>query len=253
MRVKNKTIIVTGAGSGMGAAIAVRLASEGANVIVNDIIESRCKAVTSEILDARNSATYFIANMTKSCEVKELMEYAIARYGNLDVVINNAGWTHYKQSALSVTEDEFDKVYDTNVKSIYLSSIHAIPIFRLQGGGSFINIGSTAGIRSSLGLSWYNGTKAAVIITSRSLAVEFGPENIRTNVINPGFNPTTRLSEAFAGGPLTEETLQPRLAAVPLGRFTSSTDVANAALYLASDEAAFINGTCIEVDGGRSV
>ncbi len=154
---------------------------------------------------------------------------------------------------LEVSEDEFDKVYAINVKSIYLSAIHAVPALRRAGGGSIINIASTAGLRPRPGLTWYNGSKGAVITTSKSMAAELGPDNIRVNCLNPVFNPDTGLAAEFAGGPVDDARRAKFLATIPLGRFSTAKDVANAALYLASDEAAFISGVCIEVDGARCV
>jgi 3-oxoacyl-[acyl-carrier protein] reductase len=185
--------------------------------------------------------------------MKALVAAAVQRHGKLDVMVNNAGWTHRNRPALEVSEDEFDKCFAVNVKSIYLSAIHAVPAFRANKGGSFINIASTAGVRPRPGLTWYNGSKGAVITTSKSLAAEFGPDNIRVNCINPVFNPDTGLSAEFAGGPVDDARRAKFLATIPLGRFSSALDVANAALYLASDEAAFISGVCIEVDGARCV
>ena len=253
MRLHNKSIIVTGAGSGIGEGIAMRLAAEGAQVIVNDINVAMGEKVAAAIVKAGGSASFFAADVTKSAEVKALVADAVARYGKLDVMVNNAGWTHLNQSALDVSEDDFDKCYAINVKSIYLSTIHAVPHFKANGGGSFINIASTAGVRPRPGLTWYNGSKGAVITTSKSLAAELGPDNIRVNCINPVFNPDTGLSAEFAGGPLDEERKAKFRASIPLGRFSTALDVANAALYLASDEAAFISGVCIEVDGARCV
>ena len=157
---------------------------------------------------------------------------------------------HY---AFLVTEAEFDKVFAINVKSIFLAVQAVVPVFAAQGHGVILNIGSTAGIRPRPGLTWYNGSKGAVITTSKSLAAEFGPDNIRVNCINPVFNPDTGLSAEFAGGPVDEARRAKFLATIPLGRFSTSLDVANACLYLASDEAAFISGVCIEVDGARCV
>ena len=253
MRLHNKSIIVTGAGSGIGEGIAMRLAAEGAQVIVNDINVAMGERVAVAIVKAGGSASFFAADMTKSADVKALVADAVARYGKLDVMVNNAGWTHLNQSALDVSEDDFDKCYAINVKSIYLSTIHAVPHFKANGGGSFINIASTAGVRPRPGLTWYNGSKGAVITTSKSLAAELGPDNIRVNCINPVFNPDTGLSAEFAGGPLDEERKAKFRASIPLGRFSTALDVANAALYLASDEADFISGVCIEVDGARCV
>lgn len=253
MRLKGKSIIVTGAGSGIGEGIARRLAAEGAQVIVNDINVAMGEKVVAAIAKAGGTASFFKADVTQSAEVKALVAAAVERYGKLDVMVNNAGWTHLNQSALDVSEADFDKCYAINVKSIYLATIHATPVFRAQGGGSFINIASTAGVRPRPGLTWYNGSKGAVITTSKSLAAELGPDNIRVNCINPVFNPDTGLSAEFAGGPIDEARKAKFRASIPLGRFSTALDVANAALYLASDEADFISGVCLEVDGARCV
>ena len=253
MRVKDKSIIVTGSGGGIGEGIAKRLAEQGAKVIVNDVNTALGEKVAAEIVAAGGTASFFAADVTRSADMKALVAAALQRHGKLDVMVNNAGWTHRNRPALEVPEDEFDKCYAVNMKSIYLSTVHAVPAFRLNGGGSMINIASTAGVRPRPGLTWYNGSKGAVITTSKSLAAEFGPENIRVNCINPVFNPSTGLASDFAGGELTEERLAKFRATIPLGRFSTALDVANAALYLASDEAAFISGVCIEVDGARCV
>ncbi len=253
MRVAGKSIIVTGAGQGSGEGIARRLAEEGAQVIVNDINAALGAQVAAAIQKAGGKASFFRADVTRSADMKALVQAAVDRHGKLDVMVNNAGWTHRNRPALEVGEEEFDRVYAINVKSIYLSTIHAVPAFRANKGGVFINIASTAGVRPRPGLSWYNGSKGAVITTSKSLAAEFGPENIRVNCINPVFNPDTGLSAEFAGGPVDEARRAKFLATIPLGRFSTALDVANAALYLASDEAAFISGVCIEVDGARCV
>ena len=253
MRVSGKCIIVTGAGSGIGEGIAKRLAAEGAHVIVNDIHAGNGNRVVTDIEQAGGRASFFAADVTKSSDVKALVDESVKRFGRLDVMVNNAGWTHRNRPALEVSEEEFDKCFAVNVKSIYLSTIHATPVFRAQGGGSFINIASTAGLRPRPGLTWYNGSKGAVITTSKSLAAELGPDNIRVNCINPVFNPDTGLSAEFAGGPLDEARRARFLSSIPLGRFSTALDVANAALYLASDEASFISGVCIEVDGARCV
>ena len=253
MRLKNKSVIVTGSGGGIGEGIARRLAAEGASVIVNDINTAMGEAVAASIVKVGGTASFFQADVTNSAQVKALVAAAVARYGRLDVMVNNAGWTHRNQPALDVSEDDFDKCYAINVKSIYLSTIHAVPHFKANGGGSFINIASTSGVRPRPGLSWYNGSKGAVITTSKSLAAELGPDNIRVNCINPVFNPETGLSAEFAGGPMDEARLAKFRSSIPLGRFSTALDVANAALYLASDEASFISGVCIEVDGARCV
>jgi 3-oxoacyl-[acyl-carrier protein] reductase len=251
MRVADKSIIVTGAGSGIGEGIAHRLAAEGAQVVVNDIAAERGEQVVAAIRAKGGQASFFRADVTRSDEVKAMVDAAVQRHGKLDVMVNNAGWTHRNRPALEVSEEEFDRVYAINVKSIYLATLHAVPAFRANKGGAFINIASTAGVRPRPGLTWYNGSKGAVIITSKSLAAELGPDNIRVNCINPVFNPDTGLSAEFAGGPVDEARRAKFLATIPLGRFSTALDVANAALYLASDEASFISGVCIEVDGAR--
>ena len=244
MRLKGKVAIVTGAGSGFGAGIAKRFVEEGAGVIVVDIDGKNGARI------AKNLKSPFIqADVTRSSDWARL----IAEAGNVNVVVNNAGWTHRNKPYLEVSEAEFDKVYAVNVKSIYLSAIHAMPVFRKQGGGAFINIASTAGLRPRPGLTVYNSSKGAVILMSKSMAAEFGPDKVRVNCVNPVFSPETGLSADFAGGAVTEEAKQRFLATIPLGRFSTALDVAHACLYLASDEAAFISGVSIEVDGARSV
>ena len=254
MRVADKSIIVTGAGGGIGEGIARRLAAEGARVIVNDLQAALGEKVAGEITAAGGHARFVQADVTKGADWATLVQAAQALGGGkLDAIVNNAGWTHRNRPMLEVSEAEFDKVYDVNMKSIYWSAIHGVPAMRQAGGGSFINIASTAGVRPRPGLTWYNGSKAAVIVTSKSMAAELGPDNIRVNCINPVFNPDTGLSAEFAGGPVDEERKAKFRATIPLGRFSTALDVANAALYLASDEAAFISGVCIEVDGARCV
>jgi 3-oxoacyl-[acyl-carrier protein] reductase len=248
MRLKDKVAIVTGGGSGFGAGIAKRFAQEGARVVVNDINAEGGERIAREI-----GGEFVQADVAKGIDWARLVAAATAKFGRLDAVVNNAGWTHRRKPYVEVTEAEFDKVYAINVKSIYLSALHAVPVFRRQGGGCFVNIASTAGLRPRPGLTVYNSSKGAVILMSKSMAAEFGPDRIRVNCVNPVFSPQTALSADFAGGALTEEAKKAFLATIPLGRFSTPLDVANACLYLASDEASFISGVCIEVDGARSV
>ena len=248
MRLKGKVAIITGAGSGFGAGIAKRFAEEGARVFIVDIDEKNGNRIAKEL-----NSTFIQADVTRGADWARLVGETVAQAGRLDVIVNNAGWTHRNKPYLEVTEAEFDKVYAVNVKSIYLSAIHAVPVFRKQGGGAFVNIASTAGVRPRPGLTVYNSSKAAVILMSRSMAGEFGQDKIRVNCVNPVFSPDTALSAEFAGGAVTEEARKRFLASIPLGRFSTALDVANACLYLASDDAAFISGVSIEVDGARSV
>ena len=244
MRLKGKIAIVTGAGSGFGAGIARRFAQEGAQVVVNDLNPSGEK-IAREI-----GARFVQGDVTKAADWARLVGEAGAQ---LEIVVNNAGWTHRNKPYLEVTEAEFDKVYAINVKSIYLSAQHAVPVFRKRGGGCFVNIASTAGVRPRPGLTVYNSSKGAVINMSKSMAAEFGPDRIRVNCVNPVFSPETALSAEFAGGAVTEDAKKKFLATIPLGRFSTPLDIANACLYLASDEASMVSGVCLEVDGARCV
>ncbi|WP_233800305.1 SDR family oxidoreductase [Paraburkholderia sp. HP33-1] len=252
MRLTGKTAIVTGGGSGFGEGIAKTFAREGANVVVNDLNGPAAERVASEIAIAGGKAIAVPGNVAQRDDWHALREAALGDFGSVQIVVNNAGTTHRNKPVLEVTEAEFDRVYAVNVKSIYWSVQEFVPYFREQGGGSFINIASTAGVRPRPGLVWYNGSKGAVIIASKSLAVELGPERIRVNCVNPVIGETALLSE-FMGVEDTPQNRQKFLAGIPLGRFSTPQDVANAALYLASDEAEFITGVCLEVDGGRCV
>ena len=245
MRLKGKVAIVTGAGSGFGAGIARRFVEEGAQVVVNDIDARGGERVAQEI-----GGRFVQADVTRGEDWVRLVQAAGPQ---LAIVVNNAGWTHRNKPYLEVSEAEFDKVYAINVKSVYLSAMHAVPVFRKRGGGCFVNIASTAGLRPRPGLTVYNSSKGAVILMSKSMAAEFGPDRIRVNCVNPVFSPDTALSAEFAGGALTEEAKKRFLATIPLGRFSTPLDVANACLYLASDEASLVSGVCIEVDGARCV
>jgi 3-oxoacyl-[acyl-carrier protein] reductase len=253
MRLQDKVAIVTGSGSGFGEGIAKRYAEEGAKVMVNDIDSGGGNRVAEAIRKAGGSAAFARADVASDAGWAALIAATRKHYGRIDVVVNNAGWTHRNKPFMEVTEAEFDKVFAINVKSIYLSARHALPLFRAQGGGCFVNIASTAGLRPRPGLTVYNGSKGAVIVMSKSMAAEFGPDQVRVNCINPVFCPDTALSAEFAGGQNTPEVQARFVATVPLGRLSSLLDIANAALFLASDEAAFITGACLEVDGGRCI
>jgi len=252
MRLKDKVAIVTGAGSGFGEGIAKSYAREGARVLVADINEAGGKRVVDDIVAAGGQARFIKTDVSRSADTAAMLAAALDAFGGVHIVVNNAGTTHRNRPMLEIEEDEFERVYAINVKSIFLSAKTFVPYFRKVGGGVFINIASTAGIRPRPGLTWYNGSKGAVITTSKSMAAELGPDNIRVNCVNPVISATGLLTE-FMGVPDTPENRKKFTATIPLGRFSTPDDIANACLYLGSDEASFITGACLEVDGGRCV
>ena len=249
MRLANKIALVTGAASGFGAEIARTFAREGAKVVLLDLNKGGVQDVAAAI---GPEALALAGDVTSAGDITAAVEASRARHGRLDIVVNNAGWTHRNRPLLEVSEAEFDKVYAVNVKSIYLMTQAVVPVMRSQGGGTIINIGSTAGIRPRPGLTWYNGSKGAVHLLSRSMAAELAPDKIRVNCVAPVIG-ETGLLESFMGLPDTPENRAKFIATIPLGRMSKPRDVANACLYLASEEAEFVTGIVLEVDGGRDV
>ena len=251
MRLQGKVAIVTGAGCGFGEGIATRFAAEGCKVLVADIEPDRAERVADAIAAAGGQARASTADVSRKSDFERMVSEAKSAFGALDLVVNNAGITHANTSMLDIDEATFDHVFAVNVKSIYWSAICAVPVFRAQGSGGIINIASTAGLRPRPGLTWYNGSKGAVVTITKSMAVELAPDRIRVNALCPVIG-ETGLTATFMGGD-TPELRAKFIASVPLGRMSQPTDVAAAALYLASDEAAFITGTTLEVDGGRCI
>jgi 3-oxoacyl-[acyl-carrier protein] reductase len=250
MRLSGKRAIVTGAASGFGKAIAETFAREGAQVGVLDLNREGSEAVAAGIGSA---ALALPCDVTDGAGVKAAVEKAVAAFGGLDLVVNNAGWTHLNRPLLEVDEAEFDKVYAVNVKAIFLMAHAALPVLRAQGtGGVIVNVGSTAGIRPRPGLTWYNGSKGAAHVLTKSMAAELAPEGVRVCALAPVIGETALL-ERFMGVPDTPENRAKFVSTIPLGRMSQPQDIANAALYLCSDEAAFLTGVILEVDGGRCV
>ncbi|WP_186027285.1 SDR family oxidoreductase [Burkholderia gladioli] len=252
MRLAGKTAIVTGGGSGFGEGIAKTYAREGANVVVNDLNGAAAERVASEIAVAGGKAIAVPGDVSRGEDWRALLAATLEDFRQVHILVNNAGTTHRNKPVLEVSEAEYDRVYAVNMKSLFWSVQTLVPYFRQAGGGVFVNIASTAGIRPRPGLVWYNSTKGAMITASKALAAELGADRIRVNCINPALGETGLMTE-FMGVEDSPENRQRFLATIPLGRLSTPQDIANAALYLASDEAEFITGTCLEVDGGRCI
>jgi len=245
----NKIAIITGAGGGFGEGIAEAYVREGARVVVADI-QGEAALRVAAALGPR--ATPFTVDVSDGARVRALVEHCARTFGTPDIVVNNAGTTHKNQPMLDVDEATFDRVFNVNVKSIYHMTQAVLPRMRQAGRGVILNIGSTAGIRPRPGLSWYNASKGAVNILSKSMAVELGPEKIRVNVVCPVMG-ATGLFELFMGAPDTPQNRAKFVATIPLGRFCEPRDVAAACVFLGSDAAEFFTGVEFAVDGGRTI
>jgi len=248
MRLQGKVALVTGGASGFGAETARRFVREGASVVILDLNGDGAMQVAKEAGNAKGLK----GDVTARTDIDEAVRLATKTFGRLDIVVNNAGWTHRNKPVMEVSEDEFDRIYAINVKSIFHMARAVVPLMSSQGGGSIINIGSTAGIRPRPGLTWYNASKGAVNLVSKSLAVELAPLNIKVNCVAPVIG-ETGLLEAFMGAPDTPETRARFIGTIPLGRLSRPADVANACVFLASDDAEFLTGVILPVDGGRTV
>ena len=250
MRLASKIALVTGAASGFGAEIARTFAREGAlpRSFVLDIIGSGAVAVAAAI--GPEALAALAGDVTRAEHVRAAVERTLSRHGRLDIVVNNAGATHRNRPLTEVSEAEFEKIYAVNVRSIFLMTQAVVPPMRRQGGGSIINMGSTAAVRPRPGLTWYNGSKGAVHVLSRSMAAELAPDRIRVNCVAPVLG-ETGLLESFMGVPDTPENRARFIATIPLGRLSRPTDIANACLYLASDEAEFVQCRGAGAGGGR--
>lgn len=248
-KLEGKVAIVTGAASGFGRGIAELYVLEGAKVVVADINAGGALEVASALGDAAVSVQ---CDVSLKKDVDAMVRAAVEAFGGVDIMVNNAGITHNNQPMLDVDEATFDRIYAVNVKSVYLSAMAVVPHMEKRGGGVIINTASTAGVRPRPGLTWYNGSKGAVITLTKSMAVELAPKNIRVNAINPVMGETGMLTQ-FMGLPDTPENRAKFLATIPLGRMSRPHDIANAALFLADPASAFITGIAMEVDGGRCV
>lgn len=246
MRLKDKTAIITGGASGFGAGIARRFAAEGAQVMVADINAAAAEALAAEI-----GGIACAVDVSNDASVKAMAEAALVAWGRVDILVNNAGITHLPQPMEEVSEAEFDRVLAVNAKSVFLTGRHLVPAMKAAGRGAILNVASTAGVSPRPRLNWYNASKGWMITATRAMAVELAPAGIRVNAINPVAGETPLL-KSFMGED-TPEIRAKFLSTIPLGRFSTPEDMANAALFLCSDEASMITGVAMEVDGGRCI
>ena len=249
MDLEGKVALVTGAASGFGRGIVELFVKEGAKVAVVDLNGAGAETVATGLGAAAIAVQCDVAD---GASVKNAVAKTLDAFGRVDIVINNAGISHKNRPMLEVDESEYDRVFAVNVKSIYLMTQAVLPQMRRQGGGVMVNVGSTAGIRPRPGLTWYNASKGAVNLMSKSMAVELAPDKIRVNCIAPVIGETALL-ETFMGVPDTPENRAKFIATIPLGRMSKPEDIAQAALYLSSDRSAMVTGTVLEVDGGRCI
>jgi 3-oxoacyl-[acyl-carrier protein] reductase len=247
MRLKDRIAIVTGAGSGMGEAIAHTYAREGARVAVLDVNEQAANKVAGAIGDA---ALAVACDVTNKADIARAVEMTEKKFGVTDILVNNAGVAHVNKPLMEIDEREYDRVFDVNVKGLFMFIQSVVPAMRKKGGGVIVNIGSTAGLRPRPGLSAYNATKGAVHNLTKTLAVELAPDKIRVCAIAPVATDTPLLPTFLGPAPGQREKF---IATVPLGRLATAQDIADAALFLASAEAKFLTGNIMEVDGGRCV
>ncbi|MFB0931313.1 MAG: SDR family oxidoreductase [Ascidiaceihabitans sp.] len=248
MRLQGKIAIVTGGASGFGAGIARKFVAEGARVMIADLNIDMANELAAELGDTVQTIQ---TNVARDADVAAMVQSTIDAFGQIDILINNAGVTHLPAPMEEVTEDDFDKVFAVNCKSVYLTAKYIVPLMKAQGAGAILNVASTAGVSPRPRLNWYNASKGWMNNATKGMAVELAPAGVRVNALNPVAGDTPLL-KSFMG----EDTPQMRakfLSTIPLGRFSTPEDMGNAACYLCSDEASMITGVCMEVDGGRCI
>ncbi|PYM25880.1 MAG: short chain dehydrogenase [Candidatus Rokuibacteriota bacterium] len=253
MRLKDRVAIVTGAGSGIGAASALAMAREGARVLVVDINDAAVKKTVEQIEKAGGQAAGARADVTRAADNQSIVEQAVARWGRLDVFFANAGVPQWKTDIEDVEEKTFDQIFAVNVKGVWLGAKYALPVMKKQRRGVYLITSSTSAIRPRPGGQTYAASKGAVVTLTKALALEAAPHGVRVVAIAPVATHTPMLPTFMNKVEVDEEGLRQYIATVPLGRLNEPQDLANTAVFLASDDAAMITGSCVEVDGGRCI
>lgn len=252
-RFEDKCVVVTGAGSGFGAAIAERFAREGASVVVADLNVESSTRVAADINAAGGSACQKTVDVSEEDQVAALIQTALDTYGRLDVLVNNAGYSHLNKVLWKISVAEFDAVFAVNARGVFLGCKHAVPAMIEQGGGAIINIASIGAIAPRPGVTPYNATKGAVLTMTKGLALEVARHNITVNAVNPVASETGFMKGATGHDVLSEEMRATLTSTIPRGRLAQPRDVAAAVTFLASEDGEFLTGTSINVDGGRSI
>jgi 3-oxoacyl-[acyl-carrier protein] reductase len=245
-RLAGKVAIVTGAASGFGAGIATRFVAEGAKVVIADVNGEGAATLAADLGEAAQAVR---VDVSVDADVAALAEAAAAFGGRIDILVNNAGVGQRPQPLESVGEAEFDRLIAVNAKSVYLTARHVVPAMKAAKAGAILNIASTGGVSPRPNLTWYNASKGWMITATRAMAIELARWGLRVNAINPVAGDTPLLA-TFMG----EDTPEARariLTTIPLRRLSAPADIANAAVFLCSDEAAMVTGVALEVDGGR--
>ncbi len=248
MRLEGKRAIITGAASGFGAGIARKFVAEGAQVLIVDTNHDGAMEMAEELGEGSFGSA---ANVADGADVARVVSEAQEVFGGVDILVNNAGVTHLPTPMEDISEEDFDRVFAVNCKSIYLFARALVPVLKKQGSGAVLNVSSTAGLSPRPNLSWYNASKGWVNVATKSMAVELAPFGTRVNAINPVAGETPLLASFM--GQDTPEVRAKFLSTIPLGRFSTPEDMGNAAAFLCSEEASMITGVCMEVDGGRCI
>ncbi len=245
MRLEGKVALISGGARGQGAVEARLFASEGAKVVIGDILDDLGRQVEAEIAEAGGDATYVHLDVTSESDWQDAVRTAVEGYGKLDILVNNAGIL-IRANIEDTTEEDWDRIMDINAKGVFLGTRAVIPAMRDAGGGSIINISSVAGLQGSPQSAAYSSTKGAVRILTKSTAIQYAKENIRCNSVHPGIIYTDMTSDSLD----TEEGQRNWMNRVPLGRLGQSEDVANGVMFLASDESSYMTGSELVIDGG---